>query len=345
MSRNLRLFAVSVILLPTLAAIFLPGCSGASASSRGESKEAVSLLNVSCDPTRELWSDVNDQFSKYYEQKTGRKVTVNQSHGGSSSQARAVNDGLEADIVSLAMWQDTDLLRRGGLIVEGWENRSPEKSLPYYSTIIFVVRKGNPKNIRDWTDLARDDVEIVTPHPKTSGNGKLSFLAAWGSVITRGGSEEEAKKLVTKLYQHTPVLDAAARSSTVTFATKGIGDVHLTWENEGQQEVQQSNGALELVYPPVSIRAEPHITWVDKYTHKHGTEAIAKDFVEYLYTPEAQAAIAKHFYRPNAKDSREEHASKFPAIKLFEITDFTKGWDEANQEFFADKALFDQIER
>jgi sulfate/thiosulfate transport system substrate-binding protein len=345
MPRRLRLFAVSLTLLPTLAAIFLPGCGGASASSSGDSKPAVSLLNVSCDPTRELWSDVNEQFAKYYEQKTGREVEVRQSHGGSSSQARAVNDGLDADIVSLAMWQDTDLLRRGGLIAEGWENRSPEKSLPYYSTIIFVVRKGNPKNIHDWNDLARDDIEIVTPHPKTSGNGKLSFLAAWGSVITRGGSEDDAKKLVTKLYQHTPVLDAAARSSTVTFATKNIGDVHLTWENEGKQEVQQSNGELELIYPPVSIRAEPHITWVDKYAQKHGTEAIAKDFVEYLYTPEAQATIAKHFYRPNAKGSREEHAGKFPDIKLFAITDFAKGWDEANQKFFADKALFDQIER
>ena len=303
----------------------------------------IELLNVSCDPTRELWQALNQQFSDQYQQQTGRKVTIKQSHGGSSSQARAVNDGLEADIVSLAMWRDTDLIRRSGLIAEGWENRLPERSLPYYSTIVFVVRKGNPKDIHDWPDIVKSGVQIITPNPKTSGNGKLSFLAAWGSVVTRGGTEEQAKELVTRLYQQTPVLDTAARAATLTFSKKQIGDVHLTWENEARQEVQESVGALEIVYPPVSIRAEPHVAWVDENVKRHGTEAVAKAFLEFLYTPEAQATIAKNFYRPNAPAEREKFAATFPQLKLFEITDVAQGWDEANVRFFNDGAFFDQI--
>src|SRR5262249_53713944 len=196
--------------------------------------------------------------------------------------------GLEADVISLAMWPDTDLIRRSGLIDKGWEDRLPEHSLPYYSTIVFVVRKGNPKGIHDWADIVKPGVEIVTPHPKTSGNGKLSFLAAYGSVLSRGGSEEQAKDLVTKLYHQTPVLDTAARAATITFSKKNIGDVHLTWENEGQQEVADSKGELELVYPPVSFRAEPHVTWVDENVKKHGTADVAEAYLEFLYTPIAQ---------------------------------------------------------
>jgi sulfate transport system substrate-binding protein len=303
----------------------------------------IELLNVACDPTRELWRDLNDRFSKQYEQKTGRKVTVNQSHGGSGAQARSVKDGLPADVVSLAMWPDTDLIRHNGLMAEGWENRLPEKSLPYYSTIVFVVRKGNPKNIHDWTDIVKPGVEIVTPDPKTSGNGKLSFLAAWGSVITRGGSEAEAKDLVTKLYQQTPVLDEKATAATMTFAKKNIGDVHLTWENEAQREVQDSAGALELVYPPVSFRAEPQVAWVDEVVKKHGTEAIAKEYLEFLYTPQAQEIIAKHFYGPNAKDEREKYSGKFPQLKLYDITSIAKDWDDANERFFADGGVYAAI--
>ncbi len=303
----------------------------------------IELLNVSCDPTRELWQALNQQFAVQYLKQTGRKVTIKQSHGGSSSQARAVNDGLEADIVSLAMWPDTDLLRRGGLIAEGWENRLPERSLPYYSTIVFVVRKGNPKQIHDWPDVVKPGVQIITPNPKTSGNGKLSFLAAWGSVVTRGGTQEQAKELVGSLYRQTPVLDTAARAATLTFSKKNIGDVHLTWENEAQQEVQESGGALEIVYPPVSIRAEPHVAWVDENVKRHGTEAVAKAFLEFLYTPAAQAAIARNFYRPNAAQERNKYATIFPPIKLLEITDIAQSWDEANARFFDDGALFDQI--
>ena len=303
----------------------------------------VELLNVACDPTRELWQDINEQFAKQYEQDTGRKVTIKQSHGGSSSQARAVNDGLEADVVTLAMWPDTDLIRRSGLIAEGWEKRLPENSLPYYSTIVFVVRKGNPKQIHDWADIVKPGVQIVTPNPKTSGNGKLSFLAAWGSVVTRGGTEEQAKDLVTKLYQQTPVLDTAARAATITFSKKNIGDVHLAWENEAQQEVKESAGELELVYPPVSIRAEPHVAWVDENVKRHGTADVAQAYLEFLYNPRAQQVIAKHFYRPNSAGDREKFADTFPPIKLFTITEVSKNWDDATAKFFNDGAVFDQI--
>jgi sulfate/thiosulfate transport system substrate-binding protein len=303
----------------------------------------VELLNVACDPTRELWQDINEQFTKIYERDTGRKVTIKQSHGGSSSQARAVNDGLEADVVTLAMWPDTDSIRRSGLIAEGWEKRLPENSLPYYSTIVFVVRKGNPKQIHDWPDLVKQNVQIITPNPKTSGNGKLSVLAAWGSVVTRGGTEEQAKEFLTKLYQQVPVLDAAARAATMTFSKKGIGDVHLTWENEGQQEVEDSKGELEIVYPPVSFKAEPHVAWVDENVKKHGTADVAQAYLEFLYTPVAQQMIAKHFYRPNSQGDRQKFADRFPPIKLFGVDAVAKNWDDAYQKFFNDGALFDQI--
>ncbi len=343
----------SIFVLPLL--IGLAGCGGGktdNASAAAESTQVqpakldatpIELLNVACDPTRELWQELNQTFAAKYEKEAGQVVKINQSHGGSTSQAQAVVNGLKADVVSLALWPDTDLIRKAGLIAEGWEDRLPERSLPYYSTIVFVVRKGNPKNIHDWPDLVKEGVEIVTPDPRTSGNGKLSLLAAWGSVVTRGGSEADAKDLITKLYQHAPVLDAGARAATLTFSKKNIGDVHLTWENEGQLEVTESGGALELVYPPVSIRAEPHVAWVDENVKKHGTETVAKAYLEFLYTPDAQNIIAKHYYRPNAKDSREEFAGRFPPIKLFEITDIAKDWDDANAKFFASGALYDQV--
>jgi sulfate transport system substrate-binding protein len=307
--------------------------------------ESIELLNVSCDPTRELWQAINDKFTKQYQAKTGREVTIKQSHGGSSSQARAVNDGLEADVVSLAMFPDTDLIRKSGLIADGWVDRLPEKSLPYYSTIVFVVRKGNPKHVHDWPDLAKPNVEIITPNPKTSGNGKLSFVAAWGAVVTRGGSQADAEKFLTTIYDkdHTIILDTAARAATQTFSKKNLGDVHLTWENEAQQEVADSKGELELVYPPVSFRAEPQVAWVDDNVKRHKSEDVAKAYLEFLYTPEAQEIISKNFYRPNAGGSREQYANKLPAIKLYDIHDVAKDWDDAYQRFFNEGALFDQI--
>ena len=242
--------------------------------------ESLSLLNVSYDPTRELWRDINAKFIPAYQQSTGTTLDIKQSHGGSGTQARAVIDGLEADVVTLAMWPDTDAIRKAGLIDAGWDKEFPHNSSPYTSTIVFVVRKGNPKNIKDWPDIVKPGVEIVTPNPKTSGNGKFSFLAAWGSVTERGGSDKEALELVTKLYAQTPVLDLGARGSTTTFVQKKIGDVHLTWENEAYLEVQESGGAVEIVYPPISVLAEPPVAIVDANVKHKGTAAAAKAYLD-----------------------------------------------------------------
>jgi sulfate transport system substrate-binding protein len=301
------------------------------------------LLNASYDPTRELWSDLNALFIGQYEKQTGTRVDIRQSHGGSGSQARAVIDGLEADVVTLALWSDTDAIRKKGLIDPGWEERLPHRSLPYYSTIVFVVRKGNPRNIKDWPDLVRPGVEIITPNPKISGNGKLSFLAAWGSVRERGGSEEEARNLVTKIYRQTPVLDSGARGSTTTFAQKKIGDVHLTWENEASLEVKEADGELELVYPPLSIRAEPHVAVVDANVRRKGREAIARAYLEFLYTEEAQEVIARHRYRPIDENTLHKHAKEFPEVQLFPVTSVAKDWDDAQKRFFGEGGVFDQI--
>src|SRR5262245_56694207 len=303
----------------------------------------VELLNVSYDPTRELWRDINNQFTSNYEQLTGIKVNIKQSHGGSSTQARAVIDGLEADVVTLALWSDTDAVRKKGLIDAGWEERLPERSLPYFSTIVFVVRKGNPKGIHDWTDLVRPDIQIVTPNPKTSGNGKLSFLAGWGAVLQRGGSEQEAKDFVTKLYRQTPVLDSGARGSTTTFAQKKIGDVHLTWENEARLEARESGGELALVYPTRRIRAEQHVAVVDANGRRKGTREAAEAYLRFLYTPEGQEVIARHFYRPIDPDVLARHAADFPALQLFPVTAVARDWDEAQQKFFAEGGVFDAI--
>jgi sulfate transport system substrate-binding protein len=304
----------------------------------------VELLNVSYDPTRELWRDLNGVFIPRYEKETGTRLEIKQSHGGSGTQARAVADGLEADVVTLALWSDTDLLRKKGLLADGWEERLPHRSLPYFSTIVFVVRKGNPKAIHAWPDLVKPGVSIITPNPKTSGNGKLSFLAAWGAVIERGGSEQDAREYVTRLYRQTPVLDSGARGSTTTFSQKKIGDVHLTWENEAYLEVEESHGDLELVYPPVSIRAEPYVAVVDATVDRKGTRAAAEAYLKFLYTAEAQEIIAAHRYRPIDPDILRKHADTLPDIRLFPVTTAAKGgWGEAQEKFFADGAVFDSI--
>ncbi len=309
----------------------------------GRDSGAVELLNVSYDPTRELWRDLNSAFVPEYQKETGTRVVVKQSHGGSGSQARAVLDGQPADVVTLALWLDTDSLRKKELIQPGWEKRLPNDSLPYHSTIVFVVRKGNPKNVHDWPDLVRPGVEIITPNPKTSGNGKLSFLAAWGAVLRQGGTEEDARQFITELYRRTPVLDTAARGATTTFAQKKVGDVHLTWENEAHLEVRESNGELELVYPPRSIRAEPHVTVVDANVDRKGTRAVAEAYLKFLYTPQAQEIIARHHYRPNDEAVLKRHASDLPPIELFRLQEVVGSWDDAQKKFFAEGALFDRI--
>jgi sulfate transport system substrate-binding protein len=309
----------------------------------GDSSADVELLNVSYDPTRELWRDLNERFIAEHQAQTGQIVQIDQSHGGSSSQARDVIEGKEADVVTLALWSDTDALRRKGLIKEGWEERLPNRSLPYLSTIVFVVRKGNPKGIKDWPDLVRSDVQIITPNPKTSGNGRLSFLAAWGSVLHRGGSEKEAKDYVTRLYRQVPVLDSGARGSTATFAQKKIGDVHLTWENEAQLEIGEAKGTVEIVYPSASIRAEPFVAVVDAVVDRKGTRAVAEAYLKSLYTPEAQEIIAKHHYRPIDKEVLARHRAELPELELFPVTVLARDWQDAQDRFFAEGGVFDKI--
>jgi len=305
--------------------------------------KSLELLNVSYDPTRELWRALNDAFIPQYAKDAGVTLTINQSHGGSGAQARAIVDGLDADVATLALWPDTDALRKANLLANGWEQRLPNNSVAYTSTIVFVVRKGNPKGIKDWPDIVKPGIEIVTPNPKTSGNGKLSFLAAWGSVVVRGGTEEQAKELVTKLYQQTPVLDSGARGSTTTFAQKKIGDVHLTWENEAYPEVADSNGELEIVYPPISFLAEPPLAWVDANVKRKGTRDAAEAYLKFLYTDAGQEIIAKNYYRPINAAVKARHASSFPDIQLFGITAVAKDWNDAYSKFFVDGKIFDSI--
>jgi sulfate transport system substrate-binding protein len=301
------------------------------------------LLNVSYDPTRELWRDLNAAFIPHYEQETGVRLEINQSHGGSGSQARAVIEGLEADVVTLALWIDTDAVRKRGLLAAGWEDRLPNRSLPYYSTIVFVVRKGNPKGIHDWPDLLRPGVQVITPSPKTSGNGKLSFLAAWGAVLKAGGTPEQAEDFITRLYRQAPVLDPGARGASVTFSQKKIGDVHLTWENEAHFEIAEANGELEIVYPKYSIRAEPHVAVVDQNVDRKGTRAAAEAYLKFLYTEPAQEIIARHHYRPTHPAVLKKYASQIPPIELFPVTAVAPSWDEAQTKFFAEGGVFDQV--
>jgi len=303
----------------------------------------TALLNVSYAPTEELFTDLDQQFVARYEKDHGTKLAIKQSHGGSSRQATAVVGGLDADVVTLALPSDVDVLSKHGLIPQNWAQRLPNNSQPYSSTIVFVVRKGNPKAIKDWPDLIRSDVTIVTPNPKTSGNGKLSFLAAWGSVIYRGGTEDQARDFVARLYQHVSVLGASATDSTSTFAYDKVGDVHLTWENETVRETQDVKGELEIVYPPVSIHAEPSVAWVDTNVARHQTADEAKAYLEFLYTDPAQETLAKYGYRPINQKILNEHADRLPAIQLFPITLIAKDWEDAQAKFFADNAIFDVI--
>jgi sulfate/thiosulfate transport system substrate-binding protein len=334
---NRRMTQTLTAAVLALAAAALP-CTAPTRASAGDT-----LLNVSYDPTRELYKAVGEQFGAQWAQQTGQKLEIKQSHGGSGTQARAVIDGLDADVVTLAMWPDIEAIRKVGLISNGWESRFPNDSVPYTSTIIFAVRKGNPKGIKDWPDLLKPGVEIVTPNPKTSGNGKLSFLAAWGSVTERGGTAEQAKEFVTKLYQQAPVLDSGARGSTITFAEKGIGDVHLTWENEGRLEAAEHPGEIELVYPPISFKAEPPVAVVDINTRRKGTTDAATAYLKYLYTPDGQELGAKNFYRPTDPATLQRHAADFPTIRLFPITAVAKDWTDAYAKYFSDGAIFDGI--
>ena len=319
------------------------GTQASGSASPAPTPKEVELLNVSYDPTRELWRDLNQKFIASYEKTAGTKLTIKQSHGGSSTQARAVIDGLEADVVTLATFVDTQAISKKGLIQPGWMDELPNRSLPYTSTIIFVVRKGNPKGIKDWKDLIKPGVEIVTPNPKMSGNGYLSFFSAWGSVVLRGGSREDAIKYVTALYKQVPVLDSGARGATTTFVQKKIGDVHLAWENEAHLEVKEAKGELDLVYPEISIQAEPHVAIVDGNVDRRGTRAAAEAYLKFAYTDEGQEIAAKHYYRPSNPEILKKHAATFPAIKLFPVTDIAKDFPDAHKQFIAEGGVFDGI--
>jgi sulfate transport system substrate-binding protein len=333
----------SLLALIAILAVFLLGGCSTSQDEADRETNHQELLNVSYDPTRELWKTLNKAFIADYKKRTGVELEIKQSHGGSSSQARSVIDGLEADVVTLAMWADTSAIAKAGLIKEDWHERLPNGSLPYSSTIVFVVRKGNPKAIKDWPDLVREDVQVITPNAKTSGNGKLSFLAAWGSVVLRGGSDQDAVDFVKKLYQHVPVLDSGARGATTTFAQKKIGDVHLAWENEANFEVREAGGELEIVYPALSIRAEPRVAVVDANVDRKKTRAAAEAYLSFLYTPEAQEIIAANYYRPYKPETLRKHSRTFQSVELFTIQQIVAGWNEAESRFFAEGGVFDKI--
>lgn len=306
----------------------------------------VRMLNVSYDPTRELYQAINQAFAAEWKAKTGQTVVINQSHGGSGKQARAVIDGLEADVVTLALAYDISAIaQQRHLLPENWQSRLPDNSSPYTSTVVLLVRKGNPKNIRDWDDVARPGVQVITPNPKTSGGARWNFLAAWAYALhKRGGNEGVAKEFVTRLFKNVPVLDSGARGATDTFVQRGIGDVLLAWENEALLARQQFGAdKFEIVTPSESILAEPPVAVVDKNVDRHGTRQVADAYLRFLYTEEAQTLIAQHYYRPRMRPVAAKFASQFPNIKLFTIAEAFGGWQKAQTEFFSDGGVFDQI--
>jgi sulfate transport system substrate-binding protein len=307
---------------------------------------ALRLRNASYDPTRELYEDLNPRFVDHYEKTAGVRVQILQSHGGSSHQAHLAADGdIEADVVTLGLPSDIDVLHKRGLIADNWSARLPNQSRPYYSTIVFVVRRGNPHSIHDWPDLIHAGVEVITPDPKTSGNGKLTALAAWGAVVTRGGSEADALRYLKAFYEHAPFLVPAAREAGTAFAIEQIGDVHVAWENEALRETAESRGTLEIIYPAVSILAEPAVAWVDTYVAKHGSALPARYYLEYLFSDEAQEIIARNGYRPFNARILARHADQFPALNLFPVTAIAHDWDGAESRFFGENALIDTVYR
>lgn len=351
--------------LSLLAMVAFTGCEQRSVGSTAQEASAtkVTLLNVSYDPTREFYQEFNTSFAEYWQKKTGQQVTIDQSHAGSGKQARAVIDGLEADVVTLALAYDISAIaEKGKLLDAGWQKRLPHNSAPYTSTIVFLVRKGNPKQIRDWDDLIKGDVSIITPSPKTSGGARWNYLAAWGYVLKKelsdlaalkdpakaeqvAAAQAKAKSFVQEIFRRVPVLDSGARGSTNTFIQRGIGDVLLAWENEAFLAVKELGpDQVEIVVPSVSILAEPPVTIVDKVAEKHGTKTVAAAYLEYLYSPQGQQLAAKHYYRPSVSESvSAEQRKQFAQLELFTIEEAFGGWDKAQPEHFNDKGVFDQV--
>src|ERR1700728_3646188 len=309
-------------------------------------QSSVTLLNVSYDPTRELYQDYNAAFAKYWKAKTGQTVTIQQSHAGSGAQSRAVIDGLQADVVTLALAYDIDaIVENAKLLPANWQSRLPNNSTPYTSTIVFLVRKGNPKHIKDWDDLVRPGVAVISPNPKTSGGARWSYLAAWGyAYLKNGKSDAAAKDFVARVYKNVPVLDTGARGSTTTFVERGIGDVLLSWENEALLSVKELGpDKFQVVYPSESILAEPPVSVVDQVVDRKGTRKVAEAYLQYLYTPEGQEIAARNFYRPRLDSVARKYASNFPKIKLFTLADVVGDWHKTQTVHFADGGVFDQI--
>ncbi|MHC4044318.1 sulfate ABC transporter substrate-binding protein [Bradyrhizobium sp. 23AC] len=304
----------------------------------------INLLNVSYDPTRELYAEFNKAFANAYQKETGKSVEIKQSHGGSGSQARAVIDGLQADVVTLALAYDIDAIAGKGLTATDWQKRLPQNASPYTSTIVFLVRKGNPKAIKDWDDLIKPGVAVITPNPKTSGGARWNYLAAWGFAQKKHGAADKAKDFIGKLYQQVPVLDTGARGATVTFVERGVGDVLLAWENEAFLALKEfGREKFEIVAPPQSILAEPPVAIVDKVADKKGTRNAADAYLQYWYTKEGQEIAARNFYRPRDADIAKKYENAFAKVELFTIDDVFGGWTKAQKEHFADGGIFDQI--
>lgn len=304
------------------------------------------LLNVSYDPTRELYQEYSAAFVKYWKTKTGNEVTINQSNGGSGKQARAVIDGLDADVVTLGLAYDIDAIAdKAKLLPEDWQKRLPDDSSPYTSTIVLLVRAGNPKSIRDWNDLVKPGIAVITPNPKTSGGARWNFLAAWGYELREsGGDERKARDFVAALYKNVPVLDSGARGSTTTFVERGIGDVLIAWENEALMAVKEFGaGKFQIVVPSVSVLAEPPVAWLDKNVARHGTTDVAKAYLQYLYSPEGQEIIAHNFYRPRSQEVAAKYSEALPTLPLFTVDGQFGGWRSAQKKFFDDGGVFDQI--
>ena len=344
--------------MPSRRAVLATAAGGAAAIAapaligRAEAAGPVSLLNVSYDPTRELYKDINAAYAKYWKAKTGDVVTVKQSHGGSGKQARSVIDGIDADVVTLALAYDIDeIAERAKLLSADWQKQLKHNSSPYTSTITFVVRKGNPKGIKDWDDLVRPGLKVITPNPKTSGGARWNYLAAWGYALkanggtgAAGANEAKAKEFVKRLYKNVPVLDTGARGSTVTFVERGIGDVLVAWENEALLAVKElGKGQFQIVAPSVSILAEPPVAVVDKVANKKKTAAVAKAYLEFLYTPEGQEIAARNYYRPRLPAVAQKYAQQFPQVQLFTIDQVFGGWAKAQQTHFDDGGIFDSI--
>ena len=304
-----------------------------------------SLLNVSYDPTRELYQDFNKAFASHWKSKSGEDLKIKQSHGGSGKQARAVIDGLQADVGTLALAYDIDEIAQRGLIAKDWQKRLPHSSTPYSSTIVFLVRKGNPKGIKDWGDLVRPGLSVITPNPKTSGGARWNHLAAWGYAIKQpGGNEKSAQEFLSKIYKNVPVLDSGARGSTTTFIERGIGDVLLTWENEALLAIKELGPEkVEIVVPSVSVLAEPPVAVVDKVVDRRGTRKQAEAYLQYLYTEEGQEIAAQNYYRPTNEKVAKKYAAQFPKVKLLTVDEIAGGWTKAQRAHFADGGVFDQI--